>query len=163
MSISSVQSRTAFQVPQTTTGASMRVPCPFCTIISLPLNNLNVYTLVKKSFLKYYFHLRHWNCPLLWYTYVCASISGEGQRQWWWFFFFFLLPFIFKTIEHAIFLHFPTTAIFLTSDRPQQTALLGIVEDLYTAKEVRLSSVIILLDISEAFDTVNQQIFLSTF
>lgn len=81
----------------------------------------------------------------------------------------FLLPFIFKTIEHAIFLHFQTTAIFLTSDSlnlsqaTQQTALLAIVEDPYTAKEVCLSSVIILLDISEAFDTVNQQIFLSTF
>lgn len=70
----------------------------------------------------------------------------------------------------AIFLHFPTTAIFLTSDSQQnlseatqQIVLFAIVEDLYTAKEVCLSSVIILLDISEAFDTVNQQIFLSTF
>lgn len=79
------------------------------------------------------------------HTCVLSSVETDKDNDSVFVFFFFLLPSIFKTIEHAIFPHFPTTAIFLTSDSlnlsqaTQQTALLAIVEDLYTAKEVCLS------------------------
>ncbi len=83
-----------------------------------------------------------------------------------------LLPFIAKTLERAVFNH---VSVFLTQnnlpDRNQssfrsghstKTALLSVVEALRLARVDSKSSILILLDLSVAFDTVNHQILLST-
>ncbi len=84
----------------------------------------------------------------------------------------FLLPFIAKTLERVV---FNQVTIFLTQnnllDRNQsgfrsghstETALLSVVEDLRLARTASKSSLLILLDLYAAFDTVNHQILLST-
>ncbi|KAK3512363.1 hypothetical protein QTP70_006293 [Hemibagrus guttatus] len=43
-----------------------------------------------------------------------------------------------------------------------ETALLAVTEKLHAARSAKLSSVLILLDLSAAFDTVNHKTFLST-
>ncbi len=83
-----------------------------------------------------------------------------------------LLPFIAKTLERVV---FNQVTAFLTQnnllDRNQsgfrsghstETALLSVVEDLRLARTASKSSLLILLDLSAAFDTVNHQILLST-
>ena len=83
-----------------------------------------------------------------------------------------LLPFLAKTLERAI---FNQLSSYLNSNNlldPYQsgfkvghsteTALLAVTESLHTARAKSLSSVLILLDLSAAFDTVNHQILLST-
>ncbi len=83
-----------------------------------------------------------------------------------------LLPFIAKTLERAV---FNQVTAFLTqnnlldsnqsgfrSGHSTETALLSVVEDLRLARTASKSSLLILLDLSAAFDTVNHQIFLST-
>uniref|UniRef100_A0A8C1WW75 Reverse transcriptase domain-containing protein n=1 Tax=Cyprinus carpio TaxID=7962 RepID=A0A8C1WW75_CYPCA len=84
-----------------------------------------------------------------------------------------LLPFIAKTLERAVFNQVST---FLTqnnlldsnlldsfrSGHSTETALLSVVEALRLAKAESKSSILILLDLSAAFDTVNNQILLST-
>ncbi len=83
-----------------------------------------------------------------------------------------LLPFIAKTLERVV---FNQVTAFLTqnnlldsnqsgfrSGHSTETALLSVVEDLRLAKTASKSSLLILLDLSAAFDTVNHQILLST-
>ncbi len=83
-----------------------------------------------------------------------------------------LLPFIAKILERVV---FNQVSLFLsqnnTLDTKQsgfrsghltETALLSVTEALGTAKADSKSSVLILLDLSATFDTVNIQIFLST-
>ncbi len=83
-----------------------------------------------------------------------------------------LLPFIAKTLERVV---FNQVSAFLTQnnllDRNQsgfrsghstETALLSVVEALRLARAASKSSLLILLDLSAAFDTVNHQILLST-
>ena len=83
-----------------------------------------------------------------------------------------LLPFLSKTLERAVFkqlscyLHQnnlldPHQSGF-KAGHSTETALLAVSEELHTAKAASLSSVIILLDLSAAFDTVNHQILLRT-
>ncbi|XP_064191712.1 dual specificity mitogen-activated protein kinase kinase 5 isoform X2 [Anguilla rostrata] len=83
-----------------------------------------------------------------------------------------LLPFLSKTLERAVlkqltsFLHQnnlldPHQSGF-RSGHSTETALLAVTEALATARASRLSSVLILLDLSAAFDTVNHKILLST-
>ena len=50
----------------------------------------------------------------------------------------------------------------LKAGHSTETALLAVSEKLHTAKAASLSSVITLLDLSAAFDTVNHQILLRT-
>uniref|UniRef100_A0A9J7XP41 Reverse transcriptase domain-containing protein n=1 Tax=Cyprinus carpio carpio TaxID=630221 RepID=A0A9J7XP41_CYPCA len=83
-----------------------------------------------------------------------------------------LLPLIAKTLERAVFNQVST---FLTqnnlldsnqsgfrSGHSAETALLSVVEALRLARAESKSSILILLDLSAAFDTVNHQILLST-
>ncbi len=83
-----------------------------------------------------------------------------------------LLPFISKTLERVV---FNQVTAFLTqnnlldsnqsgfrSGHSTETALLSVVEDLRLARMASKSSLLILLDLSIAFDTVNHQILLST-
>ncbi len=83
-----------------------------------------------------------------------------------------LLPFIAKTLERVV---FNQVSLFLSqnnkldakqsgfrSDHSTETALLSVNEALRIAKADSKSSVLILLDLSAAFDTVNHQILLST-
>ncbi len=83
-----------------------------------------------------------------------------------------LLPFIAKTLEQAV---FNQVSVFLTqnnlldsnqsgfrSGHSTETALLSVVEALRLARAASKSSLVILLDLSAAFDTVNHQILLST-
>ncbi len=80
-----------------------------------------------------------------------------------------LLPFIAQTIERIVFNHaFLTQNILLDSNQSgfrsghsNETALLSVVEALKLAREASESSFLILLDLSAAFDTVNNQILLS--
>ncbi|KAK5913205.1 hypothetical protein CesoFtcFv8_003009 [Champsocephalus esox] len=83
-----------------------------------------------------------------------------------------LLPFLSKTLERAVFkqlscyLHQnnlldPHQSGF-KAGHSTETALIAVTEELHTAKAASLSSVIILLDLSAAFDTVNHQILLHT-
>ncbi len=86
---------------------------------------------------------------------------------------FSLLPFITKTLERVV---FNQVSLFLSqnnkldaeqsgfrSGHSTETALLSVTEALRIAKADSKSSVLILLDLSAAFDTVNHQIILSTF
>ncbi len=83
-----------------------------------------------------------------------------------------LLPFIAKTLERVV---FNQVSLFLSqnnkldakqsgfrSGHSTETALLSVTEVLRNAKADSKSSVLILLDLSAAFDTVNHQILLST-
>ncbi len=83
-----------------------------------------------------------------------------------------LLPFIAKTLERVV---FNQVSLFLSqnnkldakqsgfrSGHSTETALLSVTEALRIAKADPKSSVLILLDLSVAFDTVNHQILLST-
>ncbi len=83
-----------------------------------------------------------------------------------------LLPFIAKTLERVV---FNQVTAFLTqnnlldsnqsgfrSGHSAETALLSVVEDLRLARMASKSSLLILLDLSAVFDTVNHQILLST-
>ncbi len=83
-----------------------------------------------------------------------------------------LLPFIVKTLKRVV---FNQVSLFLSqnnkldakqsgfrSGHSTETALLSVTEALWIAKAKSKSSVLILLDISAAFDTVNHQILLST-
>ncbi len=83
-----------------------------------------------------------------------------------------LLPFIAKTLERVV---FNQVSLFLSqnnkldakqsgfrSGHSTETALLSVTEALRIAKADSKSSVLILLDLSDAFDTVNHQILLST-
>ncbi len=83
-----------------------------------------------------------------------------------------LLPFIAKTLERVV---FNQVSVFLTknnlldsnqsgfrSGHSTETALLSVVEALRLARAASKSSLLILLDLSAAFDTVNHQILLST-
>ncbi len=83
-----------------------------------------------------------------------------------------LLPFIAKTLERVV---FNQVTAFLTqnnlldsnqsgfrSGHSTETALLSVVEDLRLARTASKSSLLILLYLSAAFDTVNHQILLST-
>ncbi len=83
-----------------------------------------------------------------------------------------LLPFIAKTLERVV---FNQVSLCLSqnnkldakqsgfrSGHSTETALLSITETLRIAKADSISSVLILLDLSAAFDTVNHQILLST-
>ncbi len=83
-----------------------------------------------------------------------------------------LLPFIAKTLERVV---FNQVTAFLTQNNlldsnqsgfksgySTETALLSVVEDLRLARMASKSSLLILLDLSAAFDTVNHQILLST-
>uniref|UniRef100_A0A9J7ZGW8 Reverse transcriptase domain-containing protein n=1 Tax=Cyprinus carpio carpio TaxID=630221 RepID=A0A9J7ZGW8_CYPCA len=82
-----------------------------------------------------------------------------------------LLPFIAKTLERAV---FNQLSMFLEqnnldsnqsgfkSGHSTETALLSVTEALRLARAASKSSVLILLDLSAAFDTVNHQILLST-
>ncbi len=83
-----------------------------------------------------------------------------------------LLPFIAKTLERVV---FNQVSLFLSqnnkldakqsgfrSGHSTETALLSVTEALRIAKADSKSSVLILLDLSAAFDTVNNQILLST-
>ncbi|XP_058601970.1 uncharacterized protein LOC131521359 [Onychostoma macrolepis] len=83
-----------------------------------------------------------------------------------------LLPFIAKTLERVV---FNQVSLFLSqnnkldakqsgfrSGHSTETALLSVTEALRIAKAHSKSSVLILLDLSAAFDTVNHQILLST-
>ncbi|XP_077938224.1 uncharacterized protein LOC144383653 [Gasterosteus aculeatus] len=83
-----------------------------------------------------------------------------------------LLPFLSKTLERAIFnqlssyLHCnnlldPHQSGF-KAGHSTETALLAVSEQLHTARAASLSSVLILLDLSAAFDTVNHQILISS-
>ncbi|KAJ8369183.1 hypothetical protein SKAU_G00092110 [Synaphobranchus kaupii] len=83
-----------------------------------------------------------------------------------------LLPFLSKTIERAVlnqlsvFLHQnnlldPHQSGFRTG-HSTETALLAVTEALATARASSLSSVLILLDLSAAFDTVNHKLLIST-
>ncbi len=82
-----------------------------------------------------------------------------------------LLPFIAKTLERVV---FNQVSAFLTqnnlldsnqsgfrSGHSTETALLSVVEALRLARAVSKSSLLILLDLSAAFDTVNHQILLA--
>ncbi len=83
-----------------------------------------------------------------------------------------LLPFIAKTLDRVV---FNKVSLFLSqnnkleakqsgfrSGHSTETALLSVTEALRIAKADSKSSVLILLDLSAAFDTVNHQILLST-
>ncbi len=83
-----------------------------------------------------------------------------------------LLPFIAKTLERVV---FNQVSLFISqnnkldakqsgfrSSHSTETALLSVTEALRIAKADSKSSVLILLDLSAAFDTVNHQILLST-
>ncbi len=83
-----------------------------------------------------------------------------------------LLPFIAKTLERVV---FNQVTAFLTqnnlldsnqsgfrSGHSTETVLLSVVENLRLARKASKSSLLILLDLSAAFDTVNHQILLST-
>ncbi len=83
-----------------------------------------------------------------------------------------LLPFVAKTLERVV---FNQLSLFLSqynkldakqsgfrSGHSTETALLSVTEALRIAKADSKSSVLILLDLSAAFDTVNHQILLST-
>ncbi len=83
-----------------------------------------------------------------------------------------LLPFIAKTLERVV---FNQVSLFLSQNNKldakqsgfrsghlTETALLSVTEALRIAKADSKSSVLILLDLSAAFDTVNHQILLST-
>ncbi|XP_077937991.1 uncharacterized protein LOC144383603 [Gasterosteus aculeatus] len=83
-----------------------------------------------------------------------------------------LLPVLSKTLERAIFnqlssyLHCnnlldPHQSGF-KAGHSTETALLAVSEQLHTARAASLSSVLILLDLSAAFDTVNHQILISS-
>ncbi|KAJ8365355.1 hypothetical protein SKAU_G00141860 [Synaphobranchus kaupii] len=81
-----------------------------------------------------------------------------------------LLPFLSKTIERAllnqlsVFLHqnnLLDQSGFRTG-HSTETALLAVTEALATARASSLSSVLILLDLSAAFDTVNHKLLIST-
>ncbi len=83
-----------------------------------------------------------------------------------------LLPFIAKTLERVVFNQvtaFLTQNNLLDSNQSgfrsghwTETALLSVVEDLRLARSASKSSLLILLDLSAAFDTVKHQILLST-
>ncbi len=80
-----------------------------------------------------------------------------------------ILPFIAKTLEQAVFNQvsaFLTRNNLLSSNqsagRFQKTALLSAIEALSLARADSKSSILILLDLSTAFDMVNHHILLST-
>ncbi|XP_073682691.1 uncharacterized protein [Garra rufa] len=83
-----------------------------------------------------------------------------------------LLPFIAKTLERTVFNQLSsflvqnnlldTNQSGFRSGHSTETALLSVTEALRIAKADSKSSVLILLDLSAAFDTVNHQILLST-
>ncbi|XP_075313226.1 uncharacterized protein LOC142373735 [Odontesthes bonariensis] len=83
-----------------------------------------------------------------------------------------LLPFLSKTLERAVFKQLSSCLHQNNLLDPYQsgfkvghsteTALLAVTESLQTARASSLSSVLILLDLSAAFDTVNHDILLST-
>ncbi|KAK2899404.1 hypothetical protein Q8A73_012533 [Channa argus] len=83
-----------------------------------------------------------------------------------------LLPFLAKTMERAVFKQlsdflFKNNLLDVNQSgfkrgHSTETALLTVVEYLRAAKATGQSSVLILLDLSSAFDTVNHQILLST-
>ncbi|KAI4887021.1 hypothetical protein NFI96_030749 [Prochilodus magdalenae] len=82
-----------------------------------------------------------------------------------------LLPFLSKILERAV---YNQLSFFLSQNQLQdinqsgfkpahstETALIAVTERLQTARSAKLSSVLILLDLSAAFDTVNHKILLS--
>ncbi len=54
------------------------------------------------------------------------------------------------------------TPVCIQGSHSTETVLIAVTEELHTARAASLSSVVILLDLSAAFDTVNHQILLST-
>ncbi len=106
-----------------------------------------------------------WVSPLLKKPYLNPALL-ENYRQ------VSLLPFIAKTLERDV---FNQLSLFLAqnnlldnnqsgfrSGHSTETALLSVTEALRLARAAFKSSVLILLDLSNAFDTVNHQILLST-
>ncbi len=76
-----------------------------------------------------------------------------------------LLPFIAKTLERVVFNQislFLAQNNLLDNGHSTETALLSVAEALRLARAASKSSVLILLDLSAAFDTVNHRILLST-
>ncbi|KAI4879835.1 hypothetical protein NFI96_016477, partial [Prochilodus magdalenae] len=82
-----------------------------------------------------------------------------------------LLPFLSKILERAV---YNQLSFFLSQNQLQdinqsgfkpahstETALIAVTERLHAARSAKLSSVLILLDLSAAFDTVNHKILLS--
>ncbi len=97
-------------------------------------------------------------------TYISSPIENYRSVS--------LLPFIAKTLERVVFYQvslFPSQNNKLDANQSgfrsgysTETALLSVTEALRIAKADSKSSVLILLDLSAAFDTVNHQILLST-
>ncbi|XP_030632124.1 uncharacterized protein LOC115813708 isoform X2 [Chanos chanos] len=82
-----------------------------------------------------------------------------------------LLPFLSKTLECAVYNqlspyllrnnHLDPNQSGFKASRSTEITLLAVIEELHLAKAKSLSSVLILLDLSTAFNTVNHQILLS--
>ena len=83
-----------------------------------------------------------------------------------------LLPFLSKTLERTVYRQitdflsennlYDLNQSGFKSGHSTETALLSVTESLRSARAVGLSSALLLLDLSAAFDTVNHQILLST-
>ena len=83
-----------------------------------------------------------------------------------------LLPFLSKTLERTVYKQitdflsennlYDLNQSGFKSGHSTETALLSVTESLRSARAVGLSSALLLLDLSAAFDTVNHQILLST-